>query len=128
MLSYNGYGALRRRRILRWASTNWVAAKPAGAYGSARRNLAQVGDADDETALKQRRNYGGASYPPSTGSVAASHEAGLAPWHEHFGMVIVSCDRGDLRPLPTGVMIYGDDEARMDPLPQARRPARGGDR
>jgi phthalate 4,5-cis-dihydrodiol dehydrogenase len=29
----------------------------------------------------------------------------------------VSCERADLRPLPTGVMVYGDAEARLDALP-----------
>ena len=32
-------------------------------------------------------------------------------------MVIVSCDRADLRPLPHGVMIHDDTEQRLDPLP-----------
>jgi phthalate 4,5-cis-dihydrodiol dehydrogenase len=30
--------------------------------------------------------------------------------------VLVSCERADLRPLPNGVMIYGDGDARLDPL------------
>jgi phthalate 4,5-cis-dihydrodiol dehydrogenase len=30
--------------------------------------------------------------------------------------VLVSCEHADLRPLPTGVMIYGDGEARLEPL------------
>jgi phthalate 4,5-cis-dihydrodiol dehydrogenase len=36
--------------------------------------------------------------------------------------VVVSCERADLRPLPTGVMIYGDDIVRLDPLPKPRIP------
>jgi phthalate 4,5-cis-dihydrodiol dehydrogenase len=31
--------------------------------------------------------------------------------------LIVSCERADLRPLPTGVMIYADEAQRLDPLP-----------
>ena len=27
-----------------------------------------------------------------------------------------------MRPLPTGVMVYGDDEARLDPLPRPQVP------
>ncbi len=39
------------------------------------------------------------------------------PHHEHFGVVIVSGERGDLRLLPHGVMIYGDDEVVLDAIP-----------
>jgi phthalate 4,5-cis-dihydrodiol dehydrogenase len=35
-------------------------------------------------------------------------------------MVIVSCERADLRPLPHGVMIYEDAVRRLDPLPRPR--------
>jgi phthalate 4,5-cis-dihydrodiol dehydrogenase len=85
-------------------------AKNASSYGAARRNLERARNAVEEAALKQARNYGGVDYPPSGAAGAA------APWHEHFGVVLVSCERADLRPLPTGVMIYGDAEARLESL------------
>ena len=86
-------------------------------YGAARANLQRAAIAADEAALKNERNYGGARYAGSHGGVARSHGAdGEAPWHQHFGMVLASCERADLRPLPTGVMIYGDSEARLDAL------------
>ena len=31
--------------------------------------------------------------------------------HNHFGLVVASCERADLRPLPHGVMVYGDESA-----------------
>jgi phthalate 4,5-cis-dihydrodiol dehydrogenase len=37
--------------------------------------------------------------------------------HQHFGFLIASCERADLRPLPEGVMVYGDGEKRLEPLP-----------
>jgi phthalate 4,5-cis-dihydrodiol dehydrogenase len=84
--------------------------KAADWYGSARRNLRRATNAIEEAALKQARNYGGPDY----------REPGLpiadGGWYEHFGFVLVSCDRADLRPLPAGVMIYGDEEARFEPL------------
>ena len=42
--------------------------------------------------------------------------------HQHFGTVLVSCERGDLRPLPNGVMIYQNGSARLDPLPAPKIP------
>jgi phthalate 4,5-cis-dihydrodiol dehydrogenase len=64
--------------------------------------------AEDETAFKNARNYGGAAYQPP-----AAH----ALSHQHFGTVIVSCERADLRPMPDGVTIYQDGISRLDPLP-----------
>jgi len=93
-----------------------------GHYGAARRNLRRASSTAEETALKQARNYGGRDYVAP--SVHAEGEPSNAdrPWHEHFGSVLVSCDRADLRPLPTGVMIYGDDETTRDALAAPQLP------
>jgi phthalate 4,5-cis-dihydrodiol dehydrogenase len=88
-------------------------AKRADAYGAARRSLRRSATDRAELALKNARNYGGADPTLSDLDNPADGPQG----HPHFGAVIVSCDHADLRPLPNGVMIYGDDEARLDPLP-----------
>ena len=94
------------------------ARKDASHYGTARRNLKRAANAEDEAALKNARNYGGGDFPKrSLAPADAKIGAAEARWHQHFGWVIVSCERADLRPLPTGVMVYGDAEARLDPLP-----------
>jgi phthalate 4,5-cis-dihydrodiol dehydrogenase len=62
---------------------------------------------DDETAHKNARNYGGADFRPP----------GEATAHQHFGTLLVSCDRADLRPMPTGVMIYQNGSCRLDAIP-----------
>jgi phthalate 4,5-cis-dihydrodiol dehydrogenase len=79
-------------------------------YGAMRKALRTASNADEEAALKAARNYGGASYVP----------AGAPPpdrSHQHFGVFVVSCEFGDLRPTPDGVMIYGDDAVGFDPVP-----------
>ena len=43
-------------------------------------------------------------------------------WHQHFGLLVASCDRGDLRPQPRGLMIYGDGERRFEDLAPPRVP------
>jgi phthalate 4,5-cis-dihydrodiol dehydrogenase len=98
------------------------AVKDASQYGSARRNLRSAADADQEATLKNARNYGGAEYPKQMAMPATGADADDASWHQHFGWIIVSCERADLRPMPTGVMIYGDAEARLDALPMPRVP------
>ncbi len=88
--------------------------KDASQYGTARQNLRAATDAAAEVALKNARNYGGVAYR-AAGAAPRNDGEGLR--HQHFGPVLVCCDRADLRPLPTGVMIYGDAEARLDPFP-----------
>jgi phthalate 4,5-cis-dihydrodiol dehydrogenase len=84
-------------------------------HGSARRRLRLAASPAEEAALKQARNYGGTDYPGGTA-------AGADRWHEHFGLVLVSCERGDLRPMPNGVVIYGDHEASWEPLAKPKVP------
>jgi phthalate 4,5-cis-dihydrodiol dehydrogenase len=69
--------------------------------------------AADESAIKSARSYGGSAYQPPVAQ-------GLA--HHHFGPVIVSCERADLRPVPNGVMIYQNGAARLDELPAPKIP------
>ena len=64
----------------------------------------------DEIELKNARNYGGAQY--------AGPRSGLA--HQHFGVLIASCEHADLRPLPYGVWVYADGEKHMEPLAAPR--------
>ena len=94
--------------------------KRADAYGGARRALRQVADASAEAALKAARSYGGPLYVPA--------DDRPAPAHQHFGHVLVCCERGDVRPVPTGVHVYGDDARRFEPLPAPVGAARRGDR
>jgi phthalate 4,5-cis-dihydrodiol dehydrogenase len=64
--------------------------------------------AEDEAAFKNARNYGGAAYQPPVAQALS---------HQHFGTIIVSCARADLRPMPDGVTIYQNGIPRLDPLP-----------
>ncbi|MFO1324704.1 MAG: Gfo/Idh/MocA family oxidoreductase [Burkholderiales bacterium] len=79
--------------------------KVPGRYGVARALTAGPLSGGQEAALKTARMYG------STNESIARPDA-----HNHFGLVIVSCDRADLRPMPDGVAIYGDDARRFDAL------------
>jgi phthalate 4,5-cis-dihydrodiol dehydrogenase len=104
-LSYSGYAHFDSDELMGWIG-ELGREKDAAAYGTARRALAKVSGADEEAQAKSARNYGGASHARDA----------AAAWHEHFGVVIVSCERGDLRPLPSGVMVYGDAARRLEPL------------
>jgi phthalate 4,5-cis-dihydrodiol dehydrogenase len=107
-LAYSGYGHFDSDEFCGWIGELGQRKDP-NTYGAARRALAGA----DETALKNARTYGGAEYR------SPGEEPRL---HQHFGVVIASCERADLRPLPNGVMIYGDAAARLERLPDPRVP------
>lgn len=108
-LTYSGYGRFDSDEFQGWVGELGAPRDPAD-YGRARRGLAQAGSA--ETAQKDARGYG------LTGVGAPGHRL-----HEHFGLVLVSCERADLRPTPRGVLVYGDAAAseRLAPPPSVPR-------
>jgi phthalate 4,5-cis-dihydrodiol dehydrogenase len=100
-LVYSGYAHFDSDEFTGWIGESGSKKDPLN-YGTARRSLKE-----DELTLKSQRNYGGAGFKN-----APKPEA-----HQHFGLVVVSCERGDVRPLPSAVLIYGDSEVRTELLP-----------
>lgn len=117
-LSYSGHGRFDTDELMGWTGEMGQPRDP-GRYGEARAVLRGARSPGEEAALKERRAYGAdAAAPlPAPGSPPAAHN--------HFGFVLASCERADLRPTPHGVMIYGDDERRLDELPPPDVPRAG---
>ncbi len=111
---YSGYARFDSDEFCGWIGEQGQEKDPAR-HAMARRMLQRAATADEETALKNSRNYGGSEYAAQTGAVAPA-------LHQHFGLVLVCCERADLRPLPTGVMVYGDSGQRLDALPAPEVP------
>jgi phthalate 4,5-cis-dihydrodiol dehydrogenase len=103
--TYSGYAHFDSDEFCDWVGELGAPKNPER-YGEARRTLA--GSAEQELAQRTARAYGLGFNAPEIGE----------RWHQHFGVVVVSCERADLRPLPNGVMIYGDDAKRLEPLPR----------
>ncbi|TMJ02237.1 MAG: Gfo/Idh/MocA family oxidoreductase [Alphaproteobacteria bacterium] len=106
-LTYGGYGHFDSDEFAGWIGEMGQAKRP---YVRKPQHFA---NAAEETAFKNARNYGGAAYQPPA-------EEQLS--HQHFGTVIVSCERAELRAMPNGVLIYQDGAARLDPLLPPRVP------
>ncbi len=107
-LTYSGYGRFDTDALHGWIG-EMGEARDLGTYGERRRTLRGL-DPAMEAELNNRRAYG-------TGSSAAGVRDRPPPAaHNHFGLFIVSCERGDLRPMANGVEIYGDTR-RFDILP-----------
>lgn len=109
-LTYNGYGYFDSDELVGWIGEMGQAREPA-VPGASRAAIRALGSPAEEAAQKDRRAYG------TTLSAADARNAPLPHAHDHFGSVIVSCERGHLRPTPTGVAIYADDGRRFEALP-----------
>jgi len=112
-LTYNGYAHFDTDEWTGWIAESGLPKDPAD-YGAARAMLKNCETRGQELKLKNARNYGGEPAPP----VAPKS----ARWHQHFGILIASCERADLRPMPDGVAIFADDARSFDALPRPAIP------
>ncbi|HEY5897837.1 MAG TPA: hypothetical protein VIV54_09755, partial [Burkholderiales bacterium] len=99
-VTYSGYAHFDSDEFCGWIGEGGQRKDP-DAYGNARRSLA-----GNELDVKNQRNYGGAKYQAPAGERL----------HQHFGLLIASCEHADLRPLPQGVMVYSDEKKYLQPL------------
>jgi len=106
-VAYSGYGHFDSDEFDGWIGEMGQTKTP---YAGPSRP--QFKTQDDETAYKNARNYGGTDFR-LPGETAA---------HQHFGTLLVSCERADLRPVPNGVMIYQNGTERLDAIPPPRVP------
>jgi phthalate 4,5-cis-dihydrodiol dehydrogenase len=104
---YSGYGHFDSDALCGWIGETGLP-KDRAAYGSARKALSGT-TAVEEAKMKAARNYGGAAYKAASSGATRSHQ--------HFGFLVASCERADLRPTPDGVMIHGDFTERLDKVP-----------
>jgi phthalate 4,5-cis-dihydrodiol dehydrogenase len=102
-LTYNGYGHFDSDEF-----QGWVGELGQRKEANATRRRPSYANKADEAAAKAARNYGGSNYQPARPEDLA---------HQHFGTIVVSCERADLRPTPNGVTIYQSGAATRDPLP-----------
>jgi phthalate 4,5-cis-dihydrodiol dehydrogenase len=102
-LTYGGFGHFDSDEWQGWIGEMGQAKAPYP--GPSRPRFASP---QEEAAFKNARNYGGGDYRPLPAG---------APAHQHFGTLLVSCAHADLRALSSGVMIYQNGTARLDPVP-----------
>ncbi len=101
-LSYSGYAHFDTDEWMDWIGELGHAKSPE-TYGHARRLLAQARTPEDEARLKLERTLG------------SPREAPAPRFHEHFGPVIASAERADLRLSPEGLWVYADDARSFRP-------------
>ena len=113
-LSYNGYGFFDTDRWMDGTGEMGTPKAP-DAHQQTRTRLSRATDEAAEVALKAERNFGGSAFTlPALTPPAA---------FQHFGPVIVSCDRADLRLTPSGVEVIDGSGTQLvgTPLPSVPR-------
>jgi len=107
-LTYSGYAHFDTDEFNGWSGELGQQRDANGPYGRARQALRQATTVAEEIEMKNRRAYG------LTGADAFRLSGDIS--HNHFGLVVVSCERADLRPMPRAVMVYGDDARHVEEL------------
>jgi phthalate 4,5-cis-dihydrodiol dehydrogenase len=110
-LVYSGYDFFDTDEFCSWRGEEGMPKEP-DQHGRARRALGELSAPDEERALKASRGYAGAPELRSPSTPAS----GLG--HPHFGVVVASCERGDLRPGGEGVLVYDEHGRREIPVPR----------
>jgi phthalate 4,5-cis-dihydrodiol dehydrogenase len=112
-IAYSGYDRFDSDELHDWVSEGGYV--KAAAHGGSRRALRSCSSATEE---EERRR--------ATFGYGAGISVGPPPHQPHFGLMIVSCERADLRQSSGGIWIYDDEGARHVGI-EARmwRPGRG---
>lgn len=109
-LTYSGYAHFDSDALMGWVGEMGHRKDP-DRYWTTRAATLQAGSPQAEAALKNARAYG---------SAGASASPAVA--HGHFGLVIVSCERADLQPMPDAVHVHADDRRIVVSVPSTTVP------
>lgn len=103
-LSYNGYGYYDSDALMEGIGELGQTKNP-DTHAQTRSRLTQWSDEAAEVQAKAERNFGGAQFqnPPRQRPQVS----------QHFGPVLVSCDRADLRLTPRGVQVHDAQGMRL---------------
>ncbi|HEY7168620.1 MAG TPA: Gfo/Idh/MocA family oxidoreductase [Candidatus Binatia bacterium] len=113
-LVYSGYGFFDTAELFNWVGEGGQYREP-DTNLKVRRRLRDVQNADEEEQLKEGMRFGGQR------EGEYSHLWSGERKQPFFGFTLVSCERGDIRQTPDGLMIYTEDEKREVTLTAGRR-------
>ena len=112
-LVYSGYGFFDTAELFWWVGEGGMHRAPETNL-NVRKSLKAISDPDKEEALKEQMRYGGARQGEF------SHRSQGERKQPFFGFTLVTCQKGDIRQSPDGLIIYGDEEKREIALPSGR--------
>lgn len=100
-ITYDGYGHFNSAELT-YGYTLQGFPMDSELHVKSRQRIEAFTDADAEEAYKDSTRYGGSLNRPIDYSASPDRR------HAFFGMTIVSCEHGDMRQTPTGLVIYGN--------------------
>lgn len=113
-LVYSGYGFFDTAELFDWVGEGGQHRAPETNL-NVRKELRQVGSAEEEEQLKEGMRFGGQR------EGAFSHVWTGERKQPFFGFTMVSCEKGDIRQTADGLKIYGETEQREIKLPSGSR-------
>ncbi len=108
-MTYSGYAHLDSTELTFGTDAQGMPRSPQKHLQTRRRSRGFGGDAE-ESAYKDSVRFAGTREGEWGGERPTKA-------HEFYGLTIVSCERGDIRQIPKGLAIYGDDARREIELP-----------
>jgi len=112
-LIYSGYGFFDTAELFWWVGEGGQPRDPETNL-RVRRASRAVSDPDKEELLKEQMRYGGRK------EGEFSHTASGEKKQPFFGFTLVTCEKGDIRQSPDGLIVYGEEEKREIKLPRGR--------
>lgn len=114
-LVYNGYSHFDTAELHYWVGEGGQPRNPK-INVEARRSLGEV-SSTEEGALKESMRYAGSH----AGGFAHRPVEGVTRHQPFFGITLVSCEHGDMRQSPDGLVVYADNEQCEIPVPTGTR-------
>jgi len=113
-LVYSGYGFFDTAELFWWIGEGGQPREPQ-TNTKVRKRLKGISTVEEEEMLKEQMRYGGRR------EGEYSHDWQGDRHQPFFGFTLVSCDNGDIRQTPGGLMIYGEEGRREVALPAGKR-------
>lgn len=95
---YNGYDHFHTTEIT-YGIGEWGEKVETTGYAANRKRIKQISQSEEQQIKKQRSGYGSGKAP--------TMEEENQPF---FGLTLVSCEKGDIRQSPTGLIVYGEEQ------------------
>ncbi|MEE2745690.1 MAG: Gfo/Idh/MocA family oxidoreductase [Pseudomonadota bacterium] len=113
--TYSGYAHFDSDEFMDWRGESGKPKNPSEYWQTRKELISKTRDISEEQ-VKSSQTFGGKHY------ILPDENDQSDRLHEHFGLVIASCEHADLRPMPGGVCVYSDNERTFDRLPKPQLP------